>query len=92
METDVETTPKNDEALPDATPDKNSKRFNLKLSEEAYADIDQLSRLGGGRSMSDVVRLAISLLKVVYPAMINGHELYLVNPIKDTERQLILPR
>ena len=92
METDVETTPKNDATLPDTTLDKNNKRFNVKLSEEAYADMDQLSRLGGGRSMSDVVRLAVSLLKVVYPAMINGHELYLVNPTNDTERQIILPR
>lgn len=91
MET-AEINSKNDVATENTDTSRNNKRFNLKLSQEAYVDIDQLSRLGGGRSMSEVVRLALSLLKAVYPAIAGGSELYLVDPKANTERQIILPR
>jgi hypothetical protein len=68
------------------------KRFNLNLSPEAYQDMEELSNVGSGRTMSEVFRLALSLLKAVYPGMVKGQELYLVDPGTNTERQIVLPK
>jgi hypothetical protein len=67
------------------------KRLNLKLSPSAYRDLKELSRLGAGQSMTEIFRLALSLLKTVYPAVAKGEQLYLVNPSDNTERQIVLP-
>lgn len=68
------------------------KRFNLNLSLEAYRDMELLSEVGSGRTMAEVFRLALSLLKAVYPSMVKGEELYLVDPATNTERQIVLPK
>ena len=54
------------------------KRFNLDLSPEAYKDIEDLSRMMGGRSKSEVFRLALSVLKTIYPSILRGEELALL--------------
>jgi hypothetical protein len=69
-----------------------AKRFNLNLSAEAYEDMEHLADLGGGRTMSEVFRLALSILKAVYPAILRGEELYLFDPKTNSERQLIVPK
>lgn len=69
-----------------------ARRFSLNLSAEAFEDMEFLSNLGSPRSMSEVFRLALSLLKTVYPAIVRGEELYLVDPKNNTERQIILPK
>ena len=68
------------------------KRFNLNLSPEAYADMEELSRVGSGRTMAEVFRLALSLLNAVYPSMVKGQELYLVDPATNTEQRIVLPK
>jgi len=54
------------------------KRFNLDLSAEAYKDIEDLSKMMGGRSKSEVFRLALSILKTIYPAILRGEDLALL--------------
>jgi hypothetical protein len=69
-----------------------AKRFNLNMSAEAYADMDDLAKLSGGRTMSEVFRLALSVFKAIYPAILRGEELFLVDPKTNSERQIIVPK
>ena len=68
------------------------KRFNLDLSAEAYQDMEDLARISGGRSKSEVFRLALSLLKMIYPAVLRGEELCLVDPRTNKETRIVIPR
>ena len=77
---------------PPAKPERAPKRFNAMLSQEAYKDLEDLAEQSGGRTLSEVFRLALSLLKAVYPAMLRGEELFLINPTTNTERQIIVPK
>jgi len=67
------------------------KRFNLDLSPEAYQDMEDLARMGGGITKREVFRLALSLLKMVYPAILRGEELCLVNRQTKTEQRILIP-
>lgn len=69
------------------------RRFNLDLSPEAYKDMEELGRMCGGITKREVFRVALSLLKLVYPAILRGEELCLVNREKKTERalQILIP-
>jgi hypothetical protein len=71
---------------------KQGKRFNLDLSAEAYEDMEELARMIGGRTKVEVFRVALSLLKTVYPAILEGEELCLVNRKTKTETKIVIPR
>ena len=66
------------------------KRFNLNLSPEAHTDMVELSRIGS-RSMSEIFRLALGLLKVVYPSISRGGRLMLIEQ-DGTQREIVLPK
>jgi hypothetical protein len=68
------------------------RRYNLNLSHEAYQRLEHLSELGGGRTMSEVIRLALGLLDTVYPAVLRGEELYLVDPASNSESKILIPK
>jgi len=70
---------------------KAAKRFNLDLSAEAYDDLEELARMSGGRTKSEVFRLALSLLKMIYPALQRGEELCLVDRANNKERSIVIP-
>ena len=80
------------ENAPVKASDRTGKRFNAVLSKEAFEDLEMLSKQSGGRTLSEVFRLALSLLKTVYPAVLRGEELYLVDPATNSERQIIVPK
>src|SRR5579885_2752849 len=92
--------PKNQKELVRAVSDKGrpaksprvGRRFNMNLSAQAYADMERLAALSGGRTLSEVFRLALSLFDAVYPEILNGHELYLVDPSTNSERRIIVPK
>jgi hypothetical protein len=73
-------------------PAKEGKRFNLDLSAEAYQDMEELAEMIGGRTKVEVFRVALSLLKTVYPAILAGEELCLVNRKAKTETKIVIPR
>lgn len=68
------------------------KRFNLDLSAEAYRDMEELARLMGSGTKREVFRLALSVLKMVYPAILRGEELCLVDRKTKTETRIAIPR
>jgi len=80
------------ERLPAETEGRGARRFNLNLSSEAYEDMEYLAKLSGGRTLSEVFRLALGVLKVIYPAILRGEELFLVDPTTNSERQIVVPK
>lgn len=68
------------------------KRFNLDLSTEAYQDLEELVKMTGSGSKREVFRLALSLLKMIYPAILRGEELCLVDRKANRETRIAVPR
>jgi hypothetical protein len=69
-----------------------SKRFNLDLSAEAYQDMEELVRMTGSGSKREVFRLALSILKMIYPAILRGEELCLIDHKANRETRIAIPR
>jgi hypothetical protein len=69
-----------------------SKRFNLNLSAQAYEDMEYLAEATGGRTLTEVFRLALTLLKTIYPAIQQGQELRLVDVENNIQTRIIIPR
>jgi hypothetical protein len=73
-----------------AAPLEDEKRLNLILSAGVYAD---LSRMAKQRrtTMTEIVRLALGLIKVVINETSQGHKLVVAKANGDVVKELILP-
>jgi hypothetical protein len=70
--------------------EKGEKRLNLILSSNVF---DDLARLAKERrtTMTEVVRLALGLVKVAIHEINQGHKLVVVKPSGEVLKELILP-
>jgi hypothetical protein len=66
------------------------KRINLVLPGKAYAELYQLSKLTK-RSIKDLVRLALGLLKRAIEAQQRGEKLIITTPEGQPLKELIIP-
>lgn len=69
---------------------KAGKRLNLILSAGIYKDLNEMAEQRG-TTMTEVVRLALGLIKVVIAEINKGHKLVVVRENGDVLKELILP-
>jgi hypothetical protein len=67
-----------------------AKRVNFVLSARAYSDLQALST-AMSRSMTELVRLGIGLLKVVLEADQKGQKLAVINGDGEVVKEIVLP-
>lgn len=65
-------------------------RINLKLSHSARADVDRLAEQTHS-SITDLVRLALSLLKIAIDEMRKGNKLIITTSEGQPLRELVIP-
>jgi hypothetical protein len=68
------------------------RRFNLDLTTQAYQDMEDLVEMTGSGTKREVFRLALSLLKMIYPAILRGEELCLIDRKAKRETRIAMPR
>lgn len=66
------------------------KRVNFILSDRAYSDLTTLSE-STHRSMTEVVRLGLGLVKIALEAARNGHRLVVTTPEGQPLKEIVLP-
>jgi hypothetical protein len=66
------------------------KRLNLNLSAEAYNDVLQLSKTYR-RSMTEIVRLALGLLKLQSEEHKRGHKLIVADSDGQQLKEIVIP-
>ena len=66
------------------------KRVNFILSERAHADLNALAE-SSHRSMTDIVRLGLGLVKIALEASRNGNRLVVTNPEGQPLKEIVLP-
>jgi len=66
------------------------KRINFYLSDKSHADLSNLSK-ETKRSMTELVRLGVGLMKVALEADRNGDKLLVVTKEGQTRCELVLP-
>ena len=67
-----------------------TKRIGLNLSESAYADLTRLSAQTG-KNMTEIMRLALSVIKIVLIEVQNGNRIMLADKDGKAIREFILP-
>ena len=67
-----------------------NKRLNVSLSERAYSDLMNAAR-ETRRSMTELVRLGISLVRVALEAERNGHRLIVATDDGKALKEIVLP-
>ena len=71
-------------------PPPETKRVNFLLSGKSYNDLQALSR-AMSRSMTELIRLGIALLKVAAEADMKGHKLMVTTATGDPVKEVVLP-
>ena len=66
------------------------KRVNFVLSEKAHSELAQLSRRTG-RSMTELVRLGLGLIKIALEAEENNHKLIVTTTDGSPLKEIVLP-
>jgi hypothetical protein len=66
------------------------KRVNFVLSGKAYSELAMMSKRTG-RSMTELVRLGLGLIKVALEAEVNGHKLIVTTLEGNPLKEIILP-
>jgi hypothetical protein len=66
------------------------KRLTLNLSADAYAELSELARLRNS-SMTEVVRLALGLVRIAITEKRAGNKLMVTNETGQPKRELVLP-
>jgi len=64
------------------------KRLNVLLSEKAQSDLEAVA---GGRSLSELVRLAMRLLKIALEESKGGNRLVVVDAKGNAKREIVIP-
>ena len=67
-----------------------TKRINFHLSERAHAELQRMSR-ETHRSMTELLRLALGLLKVAFEADRNGHKIVIASADGNPVKEIVLP-
>jgi hypothetical protein len=67
-----------------------TKRFNANLPVETHEEIERLSREHNW-TFTELIRLALSLLKVAYEAVREGNRLAVVNKRGRVVKEILLP-
>ncbi len=73
-----------------AAPALAGKRVNFVFSERAYADLAGIAE-STHRSMTEVVRLGLALVKIALEASRNGHKLVVTNSEGLPIKEIVLP-
>jgi len=66
------------------------KRINIALSDRAYSDL-QASARDGRRSMTELVRLSLGLVKILIEAQNKGYRMYVTTPDGTAVKEIVLP-
>ena len=81
-----------DEAAKSRAPDQpGTRRLNINLPRHVFEELEHLAR-GSGRTMTEVVRVAIGLAAVALAEDQNGNKLVIVNGNGELLKEVILPR
>ena len=72
------------------TPTVERKRVNFILSEKAYSELAAMSKRTG-RSMTELVRLGLGLVKVALEAELEGHKLIVTTTQGNPLKEIVLP-
>ncbi len=68
-----------------------TKRLNVNLPESVFGELDQIAR-DSGRTMTDIVRIALGLVAVVLSEEKRGHKLAIAEPNGKLLKEIILPK
>lgn len=68
-----------------------SKRINITLSERAFSDLQMASK-ASRRSMTEIVRLSLGLMKILMEAEEKGQRLYVATADGQAIKEIVLPR
>ena len=68
-----------------------TKRLNVNLPESIFGELDQIAR-ESGRTMTDVVRLALGLVAVALTEEKAGHKLAVIKPDGKVLKELLIPK
>jgi len=79
-----------DEEMASAAPSASGKRVNFVLSERTYADLLNSSKQTR-RSMTDVVRLGLALVKIALEAEVKGQRLIVTTADGNPVKEIVLP-
>ena len=66
------------------------KRVNFVLSERAYSELASLAK-ETRRTMTELVRLGLGLVKLAIDAQSNGHRLVVTNAAGEPVKEIVLP-
>jgi hypothetical protein len=75
---------------PDVEKAEHIKRINISLSDRAYLDLQAASR-DNRRSMTDIVRLSLGLVKILMEAQNKGYRMYVTTPDGEAVKEIVLP-
>ena len=67
-----------------------SKRLNVSLSERAYSDLSHASH-ETKRSMTELVRLGIGLVRIALEAEREGNRIVIASPDGKAQKEIVLP-
>jgi hypothetical protein len=67
-----------------------TKRINFHLSERAHAELQQMAR-STRRSMTELLRLGLGLLKIAVEAERNGHKIVITTADGNAVKEIVLP-
>ena len=68
-----------------------TKRLNVNLPEAIFNELDRIAR-ESGRTMTDVVRLALGIVAVALSEEEAGHKLAVIEPSGKILKELVLPK
>jgi hypothetical protein len=67
-----------------------AKRINISLSDRAYSELQAASK-ETRRSMTEIVRLSLGLVKILLEAEKSGHRVYVTTSDGQAVKELVLP-
>ena len=67
-----------------------TKRLNINLPAQVFSDLVNLSKRSG-RSMTEIVRIALGLVKIALDETERGNKLVVTTSTGDTIKELIIP-
>jgi hypothetical protein len=68
-----------------------TKRLNVNLPEAIFSELDRIAR-ESGRTMTDVVRLALGIVAVALSEEAVGHKLAIIDSSGKILKELVLPK
>ena len=75
---------------PTAAPESEIKRLNFNVSPRAYAELSNLAK-STHRSMTEVIRLGVGLVKIALEATREGNRIVIVNSGGEPVKEIVIP-